>query len=110
EPDLVNAWGGHRAREGHERRAGLAVRARLAEPLGPEARDQREVRQCFDVLYERGPAGDTALIRAGGHERRLRRAAVQEPDQRALLAGEIRARGDGKDDLDRQQPVRLALG
>ena len=85
---LVDARPTDRARDGEQRRAGLLARAERTEPVGAEARDQREVRERLDVLHERRRAAEPALERPRRREGRLRVATFERVDERRLLAGD----------------------
>ena len=57
------------------------------------------MRERLGVLHERRSAPDAALERPRRREGRLRRAAVQEADERGLLAGDEPTRGSDRDQL-----------
>ena len=59
-----------------------------AEPGGAEARDEREMRERLDVEDSVGAPPTPRSYGRGGVTRRQRRAAVQELDERGLLAGD----------------------
>ena len=74
------------------------------------------MRERLDVLHERRSAADAALERPRRRERRLRRAAVQEADERGLLTGDERASGqrrgpaprDGRRGVSRRASIASA--
>src|SRR5262249_23605968 len=73
-----------------------------AEPVGPEAGDQGELREGLDVLNQRGRAGYAALEGQRRREGRLRDAAVQE-----LNEGRFLSRDEAVGDGDRPQAHAL---
>ena len=87
--ELVDAGPVDRAEHGGEDRARFVRGADRAEPRRAVARDQREVREGLHVLHERGSSAHTAFVGPGRHRHRPRLVAVQEVDERALLAGDV---------------------
>ncbi len=76
-------------------------------PGGGVGGEQRDVGQRLDVLHQGGRAADAGLERARRLRRRQRGAAVDGPDQRALLAGDVGVLD--ADHLDRDRPQRGGL-
>ena len=96
ERQLDHAGMADRAGDGGEERARLVDGPARAEPGRPPLGDLRDVRRGLDVDHQRRPSTDAALE----HPRRfgggLGLAAVEEVDERALLAGH-EASGHGGD-------------
>ena len=83
--DLVHAGVRDRTRHGHEHRAGHLLRPDPSEPGRSEGADQGEVSERLHVLDQRRATSDAAdeRPRARGRDRR---SAVQEMNERTLLA------------------------
>ena len=71
-----------------EHGSGLVARADCAEPARAEARISARWASVSGFCHERRRASDPAFVRARRRERRLRRPAVEEADDRGLLAGD----------------------